>query len=68
MKSYNSLTIKGHAIISDGLSCIAPPAEEIVVYAVRQVDLFLFSLKYLTGAPNLVVSKEPAWIPKGQKK
>lgn len=42
--------------------------EEIVVNAVRQVDLFLISLKYLKGVPNLVVSIEPAWIPKGQKK
>ena len=42
--------------------------EEIVVNAVRQVDLFLISLEYLKGIPNLVVSKEPAWIPKGQKK
>jgi len=26
MKSHISLTIKGQAIINDGLSCIAPPA------------------------------------------
>jgi acetyl esterase len=42
--------------------------EEIVVNAVRQADMFLVSLKYLKGSPNLVVSKEPSWIPKGQKK
>ena len=42
--------------------------EEVVVSAIREADKFLISLGFLKGEPTLVLSKEPAWIPKGQKK
>ena len=42
--------------------------EEVVVSAIREADKFLISLGFLNGEPTLVVSKTPAWIPKGQKK
>lgn len=42
--------------------------EEVVVEAICEADKFLVSLGMLSGKPALVVSKVPAWIPKGQKK
>ena len=42
--------------------------EEVVVSAIREADKFLISLGLLKGEPTLMVSKIPAWIPKGQKK
>lgn len=42
--------------------------EEVVVAAVCEADKFLVSLGMLSGKPALVVSKIPAWIPKGQQK
>lgn len=42
--------------------------EEVVVSAIRESDKFIVSLGLLKGEPTLVLSKEPAWIPKGQKK
>lgn len=42
--------------------------EQEVVTAIREADKFLVSLGFLKGEPTLVLSKEPAWIPKGQKK
>ena len=42
--------------------------EEVVVSAIREADKFLISLGFLKGEPTLVVSKTPAWIPKGKQK
>ena len=42
--------------------------EEVVISAIREADKFLVSLGFLQGKPTLVLSKVPAWIPKGQKK
>lgn len=42
--------------------------EEVVVSAIREADKFLISLGFLKGEPTLVISKTPAWIPKGQQK
>jgi len=40
----------------------------VVISAIREADKFMVSLGFLKGEPTLVLSKEPAWIPKGQKK
>jgi acetyl esterase/lipase len=43
-------------------------SEQTVVYAICKADAFLTSLGYFKGAPLLMASKEPAWIPKGSKR
>lgn len=43
-------------------------SEEEVVAAIRAADKFLIDLKFLSGEPSLVVSQQPAWVPKGKVK
>jgi acetyl esterase/lipase len=42
--------------------------EDVVIAALLKADKFLISLGLLKGKPTLVISKQPAWKPKGQTK